>query len=427
MKIQKKASNLIFFQIYFVCVIRFFIYDLGLPTIFYYLTDVINLLIFISTIKKIMRDKSLNKFKIIILLMIICSIISYIYNEQNIYSYIWGIRNLYRFFTFFLGCIVLLNKEDYDKMQRTFRKLLVINFILVLYQYFVKQYFQDLINGTFGSSWGGNGYINVFMCIVIIDIIYKFMKNEISLREFAFYSGMTLIISVLSELKIFFIEYAIIYMFFLITLKKNFKIIFITVLVFLFLNFAISLFHDIYGFDNIFSTEGILQYSANNSYSSTMELNRMTAIKILDEKFMKTFTNKIVGLGLGNTDTSNIDEFNSDFYKIYGAKLKYQWFSDAIIFLENGYLGLSLYIIFIIRMSVGLKDKEFKYINYIYGILSIVLIIYNNSLKVESAYLWFAMMSFGFIEKDKDEKIESNKSISEVENEKMCNSYIVGR
>ena len=77
----------------------------------------------------------------------------------------------------------------------------------------------------------------------------------------------------------------------------------------------------------------------------------MNAVSQLYERFLQgNFWGSVFGKGLGNASYSAaFSFFNSRFYLLHQA-LHYQWFTDAIIFIETGTVGLVLYELFFLRV-----------------------------------------------------------------------------
>ena len=90
---------------------------------------------------------------------------------------------------------------------------------------------------------------------------------------------------------------------------------------------------------------------------------------------------------MGNGEMSSQFSFlNSLFYSKYGAALRYDWFSQAFLFVETGLLGLLAYIGFFIASAKKAwvnktKNNQVALITMFFMILTIF---YNQALRVES-------------------------------------------
>ena len=82
--------------------------------------------------------------------------------------------------------------------------------------------------------------------------------------------------------------------------------------------------------------EGIYNIVASkDGYTGTGDLNRLTAIQTINEKFFRTIPEKLFGYGLGNCDYASVDFLTTSFYRMH-YRLHYTWMSTAIVFLELG-------------------------------------------------------------------------------------------
>ncbi len=136
--------NIISFQIYYNCIIKLLITRFGLPSVFNYVTDIVIYILTLMLIANLIKFRSLidvvKKSKLFIgsaFIMFLLGTISALLNKSGFLLYIWGIRNMYRYYIFFIACIVFLKKKDVEKIFKNLFYILVINLLLVTYQYFV--------------------------------------------------------------------------------------------------------------------------------------------------------------------------------------------------------------------------------------------------------------------------------------------------
>lgn len=416
----KKTKRLIYLQIIYSLFIKFFISDLGFPSAANYLTDVINIILIIVAIRTYLLKKpeiSTKNVTIVVLLMLLFSLFSFLVNISEITLYLWGIRNLYRFFIFMFSCVILLNKEDVKLLLRIFEIVFVLNIILCTYQKFVLDLYQDYISGFFGTMSGGNAAMNMLMLIVFSEVCIEFVKKKCSIYKFIFFTFSTAYIAAITELKIYYVEMILIIVLAIIISKKNARTVIITFTSLIMLIIMINVLYVLYpGFKDFFNFEQILSYSGEGGYSNQYDLNRFTAIKTLKDEYM-TKSQAIFGIGTGNAEVSQFDMFCSDFYNKY-YYLNYNWFSHAFMFLENGYIGLILYILFfvvnilkILKIMKKHEEKEIYILGIILSTLSLVLMIYNSSLRGDTAYIWFCALAFPYIyDKKENKENEENKS-----------------
>ena len=165
---MKKPKTLVYFQLIYNFLIKYMISDFGVPGLANYLTDIITVLCVIFAVRRFIIEKTKINFKMqifVVILMLFSSLLGLVINGQKPILYIWGFRNIYRFFAFFFASIIILDKEDIKKILKIFKVFLYINIILCTYQYFVLSLPQDNISGTFGTLVGGNRkYEFIFNC-----------------------------------------------------------------------------------------------------------------------------------------------------------------------------------------------------------------------------------------------------------------------
>ena len=148
---------------------------------------------------------------------------------------------------------------------------------------------------------------------------------------------------------------------------------------------------------------------SEGGYSGVEQVNRLTTIPIISEKFLNTPLEKLFGMGLGNCDMASYDFITTPFYNQY-SYLRYQWFSTAFLYLETGFAGLTLYLGFfasIFFYSIKRKkdnlsnasDSMLCQISAIIAVLAIMITVYNSSLRTEAGYMMFFALCFPFVVK----------------------------
>lgn len=412
MYLIEKPKRLIYFQIIYNSIIKFLISDFNIPNFSNYITDVITLLIVLVIFPTI--DKNNTKISKIITMPIICiglffitSIFSLIVNQTNILRYIWSFRNIFRFYAFFLGCIYLLKKEDIKKVVNILFILLILNMIVCTYQYFLQGLRDDQVGGLFGTIVGGNSGMNILLSQITIYAVVMYMNKNKSIFYPITVILISLYIATISELKVYYIEILIILLISIFLSKKNNRTMIVLGLGLIATIGSIQIMYTLYPtFNDFFNKESILKYSASSGYSEEGNLNRFTAIQTLNKDILTNKVEKVIGIGMGNAETSQYSILNSSFYQEYGEILRYTWFSHAFMFIEGGYIGLILYfgffiIIFIQSRKIKYKDNisnSYMIIAQITSLMCILYGSYNVSLRIESSgYLIYSFLAIPFI------------------------------
>ncbi len=385
---------------------------LGLPSFIKYTIDaawvLATLLIFLR--KKVVFNKNLIPFVIISCVFFAYTLIGYIFNYQSVLYYLWGFRNNFRFYFVFIIFCMLFTEDDIKNCLKLLDILFWINALVTMFQFFVLGYNQDNLGGIFGVERGCNAYTIVFFSIIISKSILMFMsKREGFVLCFA-KIAVTLIISAMAELKFFFVVFVIILI--LSTFLTSFAWRKFIVLLFaaLFILIASSFLTYTFGEGSEITIERLFEIATSENYSSNEDLGRLTAIPTLSRTLLTDVSDRLFGLGLGNCDSSNFAVFNTPFYQTYGD-LHYIWFSAVFMFLETGFVGLSIFVLFFVACFVFALVKKKEAENPLYcqmamimSVLCVFIIFYNASLRTEVGYMVYFVLALPLIQSESNQK-----------------------
>lgn len=407
MKINKNFFYVIFTLLYYIIIgalVNFF----GVNKMFLYLGDVFNIVLFMYTLlyAKKTRNKVDNKVICLMLIIVITGIFSNLINFNSSFLLAWGIRNTGRFFMYFYSCSILLKPENYETIFKVVKIMFFLSLPLCIYQRLFANYdtgktFGDLVGGVFLSYSGCNTPLNVLLCIYVAYISSLFFQKKEKMINFLVVVISAMVMSALAELKIFFIEFFIIILMNCIYNKMSLtKILKLTIIIGVFsllMSVFITFNSKEYGgnYANIYSIEGFIEYATRESgYDGDGDLNRLNAISVINSTIFKNDISKqFLGIGLGNSEYTQF--YQSDFYKRY-SYLHYQWFHDVIVYIEQGYMGIFLYVLLVAQMYKKCKtnDNEYTIFSKILIILCVIMFIYDNSLRVEaSGFLIYLLLS----------------------------------
>ena len=410
LKIKKKSQPewlvwlLVFMPFMFGTLFDF----LPLPSVLKYALDaawVILLALFIFNLyyKRIHLD---TNFKLLIgwiIAFLAFTFLVYLFNYQSVFYYLMGIRNNFRFYVSFIAFITFLSDEDVQNYMRIFDYLFWINAAIMLFQYIFLDYKQDSLGGIFGTQAGCNGYVNIFFVVYFAKIIIGYLNKSEKTSLMVLKSATLLLLATFAEIKYFYVEFiVIVFVSLLVTSfswRKLLVIVGSAVAVVVFVNLLILIFPY---FADLVSIEAILK-DQSEGYSSADAIGRLNAVSTMSRVFLDTIPQKLTGLGLGNCDTSTVDLFNTPFYQEYGY-LRYFWFSTAHLTLETGYLGLMFFVGFFVMVAVlsaislkkGSENKTYWQLSLVVAICSILIFIYNSSLRTEAAYIIYFVLSLPF-------------------------------
>lgn len=343
-------------------------------------------------------------FVVIVSLFFFITLVGYLFNYQSVFYYLWGLRNNIRMFVAFFAFAYLADWEDAKGWIKALDVLFVINFAVVILQYF-SGYGQDYIGGIFGMSKGCNGSLLIFLCIVFAKTILSFMRGEEKMIKCIFVSVASLLVSTLSELKMFFILFILIlFMASFMTahsIKKTLFFAFGAVLVVLFSTLLTVLYKD---FTDFLSFDSLIKALTDTGYATDEDIGRFTALPVISQRFLPGFFRKLFGLGLGNCDSSSLSMFNTPFFESHQT-VHYSYFSYAFLFLETGFVGLALYVSFFVAsffVSRKLKKLEMAdefacQMSIILSVISLILLVYNSSLRMEIGFMLFFVLALPII------------------------------
>ena len=406
-KIRVSIPYLLIWMILITLFFHRFIIQLGAPDAIKYILDILNIVLFVCAIHRKRKVQNIEK---IYLLCYACMLfIGTVSAVINIPSWGWsGLYYLYdcraiiRFILFFFSCEILLTNQ---MIMRLFKWILifhVLNSIYIIYQYFTLEvaiYWMrgDNLNGFFGTSTGGNAYVNVLLIAVTVIVIYWWINKLCSTRMMLFFLGLNLIISTLIELKAFYIEFVIMIIYFALPYIKR-----ITAKQFIIgcciacgcmagTFFLVHWLYRLYPWmEGTFASIGEL-IKAGSSNESAGDIGRITFLKdTYIEIFHKNIADTVMGIGLG---TANTNGEMTKLARLYYNQTHYSWLSSSYILVETGIIGLAFYICSFFSLMKTSKKKLWRQITIVACLMSIFLIAYNETFRTEAGYLMFFLIS----------------------------------
>ena len=411
-KYKKRSQNerLLEFILFFPFLFAIFEQLFHIPNLQRYLIDICWVILFFRMfLSKNCNIGNQSKFlkKWIICFLIFTAVI-YLFQYQSILYYIWGVRNNFRFYIFFFGCIAYLKIENVDSYLELFDKIFYINVIISLFQYFILGIRQDFLGGIFGVEAGCNGYLNIFQVIIISKSIIYYLNKKETLAKCITKCSMALVISAFAELKFFFVEFIIIVILAILVTKFTWRKIAIIIVTIIGVSLGISLLIHIFpNFKEVMSIQGLLESaSSDKGYTASGDMNRLTFIQVSNKLFLKSYIIRIFGLGLGNCDHSTFDFLSTPFYKAYNL-LHYDWLSTAYIYLEMGIIGLIfflgffviIYLVIASRIKENSINIEYAQLAQIISVMCIIIAIYNSTLRTEAAYMLYFILAIPFLKR----------------------------
>lgn len=393
---------------------------IGLPQMVKYTLDVawICLLMCLLVMKKARTKHQVGKLLSITFAFFALSLVGFLLHYQSFLFYFWGLRNNLRFFVYFFACVFFLRTSGVKRAFKLLDMAFWVNAVVVMYQYLVMNRTGDYLGGIFGVERGCNGYLNIFLLIIVTKSLVMCFNGRENNLMCVLKCALVLLISALAELKVMFFELAIILVISMKITKFTWKKVIIAILALLGILVGMELVALLFpAFANWFNLQSIWEsLTTDRGYTSSNDMNRLTVLPIAMERFLPTIWEKLFGLGLGNCDYASFDFLVTPFYQAYSS-LNYTWFSSAILVLETGIIGLCLYVLFFVMVyfavnkRMGATDTVYCQISKILAVMCAVLVIYNASLRTEAAYMMYFVLAapFAVTVKTKEKKNSKKK------------------
>lgn len=406
--IIKNIKSLVWFQLYYMMFYNVLRDLLKFPGFIAYAIDLFNVILIAYVIinRRIIRCKNSKTGLWIVGLFLFSTVVGLIAVDGSPILYIWGFRNVFRYYAYFISCTVLLDISDILEIITKLKKIYIINFFICLVE-FGLGYSGDNIGGIFGTQSGCNGYLNLFLIVVSAIYVTEYLEKKIGLMRIMLAIVSCFFLMAIAELKVYLFELPIIILIGMINAKFSFRKIIIIMFGVCGIAIGISMlghFFESSGLD-FFTSDAILKYMGDSGYTNAGDLSRMNAVSQLYEKFLHgNFWRSLFGIGLGNASYSAaFSFFNSRFYLLYQA-LHYQWFTDAIIFIETGTVGLVLYELFFLRVFIysrkinkriaseysGEFSQQLRCVVQVSGITAVLCVVnsvYNSALNMDAGYM----------------------------------------
>lgn len=414
---KRSFSEILVFLIFIIPLVTQVFIDIFKPaTVITFVIDA-SLVVFVIIMmsKKVLTfNRQLTAFSGLIILFLVYTLISYLFNLQSPFYYFWGVRNYFRFYVAFFVFALVLNKNKAETYLKILDLLFWVNALVCVVQ-ILMGYRQDFLGGLFGVEYGCNGALLVFLIVVIAKSLLQFMNGVETITLCLMKSGVALIIAAFAELKVFYFVFIVLVV--ISTVITSFSWKKVTFLLVSGLLISISSTILVLMFDNFsgfLSLEGLIMQLTLENYASKNDIGRFSAFSSISERFLPAVSDQLFGMGLGNCDTSAIPLFNTDFYDSHSAT-HYAIFSHSFLFIETGIIGVIIYCSFFIiclvkaiqRLRLSDKnDKLFSQLAIVMSLMCFVLFVYNLSLRVEIGYLIYFVLALPFVDVEEKFHIE---------------------
>lgn len=303
--------------------------------------------------------------------------------------------------------------EELKSVLRFFYKIQPLNALFAVTEYFAFGLSGDYCGGLFGTNAGSNMLLNMYLVFVSIIGCCGYLSGARS-RQSALSFTLTLVasffVATLAEIKFFYFEAVVIIVVAVFFGKKNVKMASAIVLFvsacFIGLAALAVYFPDSY--DMLFDTDQMMSYDdGSNVATSGYGISRFGAIAQINELFFRgNMLDQIVGYGFGSATMSSIEQFCSPFYWTYGW-LRYYYSQIAMLYLQNGYVGLTFYFALMLApclIAVRNRKKLQTSGNCFWlafviavSLLFVMNCFYNASSRSYAALLWAVCLAAPFV------------------------------
>ncbi len=410
LKIKKRPQGewLVLFAVMMPLAFGLLIDLLHLPNLIKYSIDFawLTLLLILSINRFSMLNRSSRNLLYLVLTFLVLTLIGFAWNTKSPLYYLWGFRNNFRFFVFFFACIVFLSRQTAKELLKLFEKLFYVHFFVTLLQFFVLGMKQDYLGGIFGSHVGTNGDVIIFFSIIVTNSILNYLGGIERLGKCLLKCAMALTVAALAEIKVFLILFIFIVALCILMTEFTVKKVAIVLAAVLGVGVAATLLIQIFPeWENWFSLNSMIETAiSSEGYTGKGGINRLNGAPIIWDRFLTDWPKRLFGLGLGNCDTSAFSFLNTPFFEQYGY-LNYNWFSIPFLLLETGLFGVLCYIAFFVmlyyyihkRQKSGLSNVRDCLLARVMTCVTLVLIVYNGSMRMECAYFMYFIFAIPFL------------------------------
>lgn len=402
-----KPKRLIYLLMVYCCLYPFLTSDFGMPRLLSYGGDLINVLAALFALRSgKLRQVRWGSALIPFLAFCLVALLTAVFHGISPLLFVWEARNVLRFFVFLVACAGLIDADDIHKIIRFLLVAFVINLATCTFESLVLHFGQDNTNGIFGSGSGGNAATLILLLEMTCFALFGYGRKVVGLPTLLLVVAGSCWISIIAELKFYFVLLACIAVFYVLVSKPSFKTVFLVVLLIFALWGAIQLFYVLVpGWDSYFDLGQMIESSSEGGYGSAEGLNRLSAVSTLQTMFLGEPLEAMFGLGFGAGTYSQF--FASPLYEVWGEILHWTWFTDAQLFLETGYVGLVCYGVIFVCMGVyalrvrkvgSALDQAAVEVGAVLSFFSVLLMVYNCVLTVDpGGYMIFFFLAIPYV------------------------------
>lgn len=365
------------------------------------------------------RSSIMIRRSMLVHVLVVCGLfvyllLVYLFQYQSPFYFLWGFRNNFRFYIAFFAFAAFMVEADVKTWFKILDVLFWINIVLSVIQFLFLDVQGDFLGGIFGIEGASNGYTIVLFCVVIGKSLLASFSGQEKMLHTVLKSIASLLVAVMAEMKFYFIVFVLLLGMAAVFTRFSFRKLIFLMIGAVAIMWSSRLLVSLFEFQGTLSLEFFIDLATQESYSSQSDVNRLSAIASLSQSVITNPLDQIFGLGLGNCDTATFAICNTPFYQQY-SHLHYTWFTAPMVFLEMGYIGLVLYSsFFLVCIWSAFREMKRKEGNQLYcrltvmiAAMCILLVFYNSSLRIESAYMIYFVLVLPFIRSEQKKDIQT--------------------
>ena len=409
-RIELRPKHLIFLILLISVFSEALIDELGVSNLVIYANDIVLIALLLYMIVDGLRRKLFSNQKgslVVFFLFFLVTIISTFFNFESFFLTLWGYRTLLRGFIFFFACTIYLSPKDFLSIANFAFYIQIINFLLVLYQYFVLGLYMDTLGGIFGH--GNGGLLNPFQAILFAFYLARYVAQRKGLIRLIIITFTSLVIAALAEEKAFFVYLVVDVVIIVLLNKPSLKTVLFLIICFLCLYFAFNVLGQVNNttFNMMSDFNWLVEY-ANDSYG----ISRLDPYSYINSHYFRNdWIKYLFGYGVGNCNYSSFSIFTSSFY-LRNHAINYMWFTHAFVLLETGYVGFILFVAFFLYLILFsyCNRKSLSYyasFEIAVAVVAILSMMFSSSLIMNgSFFIYFALASIYIMGKSQGKKFK---------------------
>lgn len=358
--------------------------------------------------KNILTKKLYGAYGIVVFCLVV-GIVSNVINGCSLYNLFSGWIIYLRIFIGFLLGVLIFKIKAYYRFFYYLDILMIVNSVVMTFQYFYMNLKQDKLGGLFGNTQGCNAVVNSLCCAYVLFAILEYILTKRNIKKIIVAVVITCYVGAISELTIIYFELAVMFLLtILFTKKAPFRIskkrLLLTVVGVLGVVLGIKVY--LIAFPErafLLNYNELLTYlGGGEKGSGVYQISRIRVFQQITNRFFDGLSSVLFGFGVGNCG------IHSSFYAVYDSLLHYNYFSTSMTMLESGIMGVIANFTLMIgslisslemlkNNKVTLPEKLLLHFSQIFSVIVLLNFFYNSSSRdLYTAYFYGILLGIPF-------------------------------